>query len=56
MFEDGTSGIISAQSAGATVVCVYESDLPSPFTSGLSAELIYHDFTKWKEILKHFDI
>ncbi len=56
VFEDGTSGIISAQSAGATVVCVYESDLPSPFTSGLSAELIYHDFTKWKEILKHFDI
>ena len=56
VFEDGTSGIISAQTAGAAVVCIYESDLPSPLTSGLSAELIYHDFTKWKEILRHFDI
>ena len=56
VFEDGTSGIISAQEAGAAVVCVYEDILPSPIIDGLSPDMIYHDFTNWKEILKHFGI
>ena len=56
VFEDGTSGIISAQSAGSAVVCVYEDILPSPITDEARPEMVYHDFTNWKEILKHFGI
>lgn len=54
--EDGTSGIISALAAGSAVTCVYEGSLPCPLTNGLHAELVYHDFKSWKEILNHFGI
>ena len=52
VFEDGTSGIISAQRAdAAAIVCVYEGDLPSPMPEGIEHVGPYHDFTEWKDML-----
>lgn len=57
VFEDGTSGIMSARRANAgTVVCVYESSLPSPVTKDATPDAVFHDFKKWKEILKYLKI
>ena len=57
VFEDGTSGIISAQRAGAAaVICVCESSLPSPVTKEAVPDAVYHDFTKWKEILNNLGV
>lgn len=54
VFEDGTSGIISANRAGAgAVIGVYEPAMPSPIIDGVKCDEIYHDFTQWKEILKN---
>ena len=54
VFEDGTSGIISARRAGAgAVIGVYEPTMPSPITDDVKCDEIYHDFTQWKEILKN---
>ena len=54
VFEDGTNGIIAAHKAdAASVVCVYDHDLPSPLVDGLTADRVYPDFTKWKEMLEY---
>ncbi len=52
VFEDGTSGIISARAAeAASVIAVWEEGIPTPVTDKAVPDYIYHDFTKWKEIL-----
>jgi len=57
VFEDGTSGIFSAQRANAAaIVCIYEEDLPSPLPEGTEAVGPYHDLTQWREILKDLGI
>lgn len=57
VFEDGTSGIISANRAGAgAVVAVCEEKLPSPINDQTRIDAIYHDFLSWKEILTKFDL
>ena len=54
VFEDGTSGIISARKANVgAVIGVYEPIMPSPITDEANCDEIYHDFTQWKEILKN---
>lgn len=57
VFEDGTSGIISAQRADApAIVCVYEEDLPCPMPEGTECAGVYHDFTEWKRMLSDLGI
>lgn len=57
VFEDGTSGIISAQRAGAgAVVAVFDHNYPSPLQDGVTCDGVYPDFKNWKEILKKFGI
>jgi len=57
VFEDGTSGLISARRANAgAVVCVYEALLPSPITKDTVCDIIQNDFTNWKELLARFGI
>lgn len=57
VFEDGTSGILSANRAGVgAVVAVYEEKLPSPLNDEVRTDAIYHDFLSWREILTKFDL
>ena len=57
VFEDGTSGMMSAKRANAgAIVCVYDHTLPSPITDEVTYDVELHDFTSWKEILAGFDI
>ncbi len=57
VFEDGTSGMLSAARAGAgAICCVYDSWLPSPFTDETRADLCMHDFTEWRDVLAKFGI
>lgn len=57
VFEDGTSGIMSANAAGAAgVVAVYDKALQSPLREGLSVDLLRHDFKNWRGILSHYEI
>ena len=57
VFEDGTSGILSARRAGiGAVVGVYEPTIPSPITKEAVCDEIYHDFTQWKKIFKNLGI
>lgn len=57
VFEDGTSGIISANRAGAgAVIAVCEEKLPSPINEETKIHSIHHDFLSWKEILANFDL
>ena len=57
VFEDGTSGIKAANSAGAGgVVAVYEKALLSPIKDGATVDMIYHDLSDWKKILKDFGL
>lgn len=57
VFEDGTSGIISAQRAKAgAIIAVYDHTLPSPLINGVTADAVYPDFTNWREILKEYGI
>ena len=57
IFEDGTSGIMSADAANAAgVVAIYDKDLPSPLCDGIWVDLVVHSFKDWKEILSHYKI
>lgn len=57
VFEDGTSGIRSANAAGAgAVTLVYESKYPSPLTDETKVDGIYHDFKDWKKILADYGL
>ena len=53
IFEDGTSGLVSAFAAGAGAVCaIYERGLPDPLTPGMQPMHICHDFLRGEEILR----
>lgn len=57
VFEDGTSGVRSANAAGAgAVTLVYESGFPSPLTEETKVDGIYHDFKEWKNILADYGL
>ncbi len=57
VFEDGTSGICSANAANAAkVIAVWEDGVPSPLVDGITVDAAYHDFKNWREILKSFDL
>ncbi len=57
VFEDGTSGMLAANRAGAgAVICVYEDTLPSPITAETKCDGIYHDFKNWREIFENLGI
>ncbi len=57
VFEDATSGILSARAAGAArVIAVWENGLPSPITEAAYADAIYHDLKQYKEILHDLDL
>lgn len=52
VFEDGTSGIISANAAGiAKVIAVWEEGFPSPVNKSTHVDGMYHNFTDWKNML-----
>ena len=57
VFEDGTSGVLSANRANAGgVVCVYEPSLPSPITPEIHCDSVHHDFKNWRAILENYGI
>ena len=57
VFEDGTSGILAANSAGVDkVIAVYEDTLPSPITEKTRVDGVYHSFKDWKKILSDIGI
>lgn len=57
VFEDGTSGILAANAAGAgAVTVVYENKFPSPLTEKTVVEGIRHDLRNWRQILSKYEI
>ena len=57
VFEDGTSGILSANRANAgAVIAVYEKCYPSPINDQVHVEKVCHDFLSWKEILADYGL
>ncbi len=57
VFEDGTSGILAANSADVGgVVAVYDEKLDSPLTDCTRVDGLYHDLKNWREILSHYGI
>ncbi len=53
VFEDGTSGIISANAANAArVIALWQEGIPSPLEFGLRVDAAYHDLKAWRKILK----
>ena len=56
IFEDGRSGIMSANAANAAcVVAIYEEGLPSPLCEETRVDLVIHSFKEWKKILSHYE-
>ncbi|MBO5883231.1 MAG: HAD family phosphatase [Clostridia bacterium] len=52
VFEDGTSGMISAMSANAgALVAIYDSSLPDPITEDIHPDITVHSLANWKSIL-----
>ena len=52
VFEDGTSGIRAANSAGAaSVIAVWEEGFPSPIVGDAKVDAQYHSFAQWREML-----
>ncbi len=61
VFEDGTSGMLSALRAGVkAIVPIWEARLPSPLCEAVSPVgkdgKIYHDLKNWREILANYGI
>ena len=57
VFEDGTSGIRSANAAGAgAVVVVYEEKYQSPLTDQTRVDQVFHDHLAWRQTLAHYGI
>jgi beta-phosphoglucomutase-like phosphatase (HAD superfamily) len=57
VFEDGTSGITAANTAGAgSVVLVYDEKLDSPLTESTHVSEVHHDLSCWKDILSRYEI
>lgn len=55
VFEDGTSGVRAAMSAGAEgVIVIHESTVPSPLNGEVRADAVYHDLTEWRSILSNY--
>jgi HAD superfamily hydrolase (TIGR01509 family) len=56
IFEDGRSGIMSANAANAAgVVAIYDEGLPSPLCEETKVDLVIHSFKAWKEVLSHYE-
>lgn len=57
IFEDGTSGLISAMRANAGgIVAVYEKGLENPLNEEIMVHSVHHDLTEWKNILSDFGL
>lgn len=57
IFEDGTSGILAANAAGAEkVIGIWEEGLPSPLTDTTHVDEIHHDLSDWKGILSRLGL
>ncbi len=57
VFEDGTSGIMSANAANAArVIALWEEGVPSPLGFGLRVDASYHDLTDWRKILRELGL
>lgn len=57
VFEDGTSGILSANGAGAgAVVLIHEEGYPSPLNGQTRVDRSFHDFTEWRSVLSDFGL
>ena len=57
IFEDGTSGILAANAAGADkVIALWEDGIPSPLTDSTHVDEIHHDLSDWKGILSRLEI
>ena len=57
VFEDGTSGILAANAAGASkVIAVWEDGIPSPLTDATRVDEIHHDLSDWKGILSRLGL
>ncbi len=57
VFEDGTSGILSANAAGVSkVMALWEEGVPSPLTEKTRVDGIYHSLKDWKNILSSIGI
>ena len=58
VFEDGTSGIMSANAAGVgAVVVVYDKKYPSPLNDKTRVDEVMFDHTDWKNTLsKYLDL
>ncbi|MBR2354411.1 MAG: HAD family phosphatase [Clostridia bacterium] len=60
VFEDGTSGMLSALRAGVgAVIPIWEPILPSPLTEEVKTLIrkkYYHDFKVWREILAEYGL
>ena len=57
VFEDGTSGIRSANAAGVGgVVALYEKKQKSPLTEQTKVDEVHHDLLSWKQILSDYGI
>ena len=52
VFEDGTSGMLSAKSAGVEkIIAVYEEGLPTPITDEVTPFMVLHSLDNWKAVL-----
>lgn len=57
VFEDGTTGMLSATAAGAGVlVAMYESGMPDPVSDRARVDAVYHDFHNWRELLSRYGL
>ena len=57
VFEDGTSGILAANAAGAgRGVAVYEAKYASPLTPDTKVNKVFHDHKNWKETLTEYGV
>lgn len=57
VFEDGTSGILAANAAGAgAVVAVYEEKYPTPLTEKTRVDRVFHDHLDWKSTLDEYGL
>ena len=56
IFEDGRSGIMSANAANAAgVIAIYDEGLPSPLCDEARADMVIHSFNGFEEILSHYE-
>lgn len=57
VYEDGTSGILAANRAGAgAVITVYEESYPSPLNAETKVAAVYHDHQNWRNILAEYGL